>query len=83
MNDSVWDHGLVNAIPPSLNKHPPRQRGRFSPAGGLTAGGRLTLLVIVTGLILLAQAWQATHRYGQHVSNRPQSHESQTSSSKQ
>lgn len=38
---------------------------RFRPAGLLTSGGRLTLLVLVTGIMLLAQAWQVAHRYGQ------------------
>ncbi|HEY1051379.1 MAG TPA: hypothetical protein VGE39_16520 [Prosthecobacter sp.] len=36
----------------------------------MTSGGRLTLLILVTGIMLLAQAWQVAHRYGQHAGNR-------------
>jgi len=36
----------------------------------MTSGGRLTLLILLTGLMVLAQAWQVAHRYGQHASNR-------------
>lgn len=36
----------------------------------MTSGGRLTLLILVTGVILLAQAWQVAHRFGQHATNR-------------
>lgn len=70
-NVSVWNHSVVNATPPST--HDLRHavpRGRFSPSGGMTSGGRITLLILVVGVMLLAQAWQVTHRYGQHASNR-------------
>ncbi|MGV3662336.1 MAG: hypothetical protein ACO1TE_19285 [Prosthecobacter sp.] len=59
----------MNATPPTpktLRQTVPR--GRFSPYGGLTSGGRITLLLLVSGVMLLAQAWQVAHRYGQHAS---------------
>lgn len=70
-NVPVWDHSTVNATPPPpQNLRHTVPRGRFSPAGGMTSGGRLTLLILLTGLMVLAQAWQVAHRYGQHASNR-------------
>lgn len=71
MNVPVWNHSVVNATPhSSTNLRHTVPRGRFSPAGGMTPGGRLTLLILITGIMLLAQAWQFTHRYGQNASNR-------------
>lgn len=63
--------GSVKAIH-SAPHHPAAAASgrRFRPAGLLTSGGRLTLLILVTGLVLLAQAWQAAHRYGQHTAAR-------------
>lgn len=70
-NVSVWNHSVVNATPPLSTKlQHTVPRGRFSPSGGMTSGGRITLLILVTGVMLLAQAWQVAHRYGQHASNR-------------
>ncbi len=61
----MWDHAVVK--PTITNAQSKGHSGRrYRPAGVLTSGGRLTLLALISGLMLLAQAWQVAHRYGQH-----------------
>lgn len=33
----------------------------------------MTLLIVICGFMLLAQAWQLAHRYGQRATSRPAS----------